>query len=93
MNEICNSWETVDFGRGKVLIRCTITGKHTHHKCEVAWPAHAGRKDPVATVAEALSEFWEKPGVYGVEPDEQEQVAEVVIRALGRAGYEIGVRE
>lgn len=51
------------------------------------------RKDPVSTVVDALAELWETPGVYGVEPDEQEQVAEAVIAALGRAGYVIGVRE
>lgn len=42
MDETCDSYETVDFGKGETQVRCTLTGEHTHHKCEVFWPAHAG---------------------------------------------------
>jgi len=31
----CQVWAFVDFGRGRVAIRCTETGEHTEHKCEI----------------------------------------------------------
>lgn len=31
----CDIWDTVDFGRGPVEVRCTKTGEHDNHKCEV----------------------------------------------------------
>jgi hypothetical protein len=31
----CDFWETVDFGRGPVEIRCTQTGTHAQHRTEV----------------------------------------------------------
>lgn len=35
MPENCNIWAEVDFGRGSVDIRCTETGEHENHKCNV----------------------------------------------------------
>jgi hypothetical protein len=34
----CDSLATVDFGHGPVEIRCTHTGAHEEHRCEVWWP-------------------------------------------------------
>ncbi len=31
----CDIWGKVDFGQGQVTIRCTETGEHDTHKCEV----------------------------------------------------------
>lgn len=31
----CHIWTLVDFGKGDVEIRCTETGEHENHRCEV----------------------------------------------------------
>lgn len=31
----CNTWATVDFGRGPVQVRCTEVEEHERCKCEV----------------------------------------------------------
>ncbi len=31
----CDIWGMVDFGQGRVIVRCTKTGEHYEHKCEV----------------------------------------------------------
>ncbi len=35
MDENCDIWADVDFGHGTVEVRCTKTGVHDGHKCEV----------------------------------------------------------
>lgn len=34
-DENCSVWGFVDFGQGPVEIRCTQTGEHENHKCEI----------------------------------------------------------
>lgn len=31
----CEIYADVDFGRGPVEVRCTMTGQHTQHRCSV----------------------------------------------------------
>lgn len=31
----CEVWGEVDFGEGKVRVRCTRTGDHTDHACHI----------------------------------------------------------
>lgn len=31
----CDIWTIVDFGKGPVEVRCTETGDHTDHICEI----------------------------------------------------------
>lgn len=33
--ENCDVWGVVDFGQGPVNVRCTQTGQHRRHRCEV----------------------------------------------------------
>jgi hypothetical protein len=35
VDENCDIWADVDFGHGTVEVRCTKTGVHDDHKCEV----------------------------------------------------------
>lgn len=35
LNANCPRYAIVDFGKGPVEIRCTLTGTHKNHKCEV----------------------------------------------------------
>lgn len=31
----CDEWAIVDFGHGPVDVRCTMTGEHDEHACQV----------------------------------------------------------
>ncbi len=37
MGKNCDVYATVNFGKGPVEIRCTETGEHLFHHCEVQW--------------------------------------------------------
>lgn len=39
----CDIFAEVDFGHGPVEIRCTQTGKHQQHRCEVMIPSKADK--------------------------------------------------
>jgi hypothetical protein len=48
--ENCISTATVNFGGGDVEIRCTETGEHGMHRCEVWWPLAEDRVDETGYV-------------------------------------------
>lgn len=43
----CDIWGTVDFGKGPVEIRCTLTGPHTEHQCYILFPKPVEDPKPI----------------------------------------------
>lgn len=64
VNENCDIFGDVDFGHGPVEVRCTRTGKHNDHKCEINL---IPEKNPGGTSGEnsyiSASVFDQKEGV------------------------------
>lgn len=50
----CDIWAIVDFGNGPVEIRCTETGEHDQHRCEVV------------IIPEGIPENYEEPIVNNI---------------------------
>lgn len=53
----CNVWGLVDFGEGKVRIRCTRTWEHDEHFCNVALIQPEETYDPQGVSGTNLDSF------------------------------------
>ena len=62
----CDSWATVDFGRGPVDIRCTQPGVHDKDSCMcVVFMVHPGEEPNVPGITDAVENAAETNGAEG----------------------------